>query len=71
MDQVLGLGVDTFRRHEIPDALGAKIRDREAARLDTRRYFFAMNPEVGDPWIAGGATDDYIGGAIGLAISPR
>ncbi len=41
------------------------------ARLDTRRYFFAMNPEVGDPWIAGGATDDYIGGAIGLAISPR
>ena len=49
---VLGLGVDTFRRHEIPDALRAKIRDREAARLDTRRYFFAMNPEVGDPWIA-------------------
>ena len=41
------------------------------ARLDARRYFFAMNPEVGDPWIAGGATDDYIGGAIGLAISPR
>jgi hypothetical protein len=41
------------------------------ARIDARRYFFAMNPEVGDPWIAGGATDDYIGGAIGLAISPR
>jgi hypothetical protein len=41
------------------------------ARLDARRYFFAMHPEVGDPWIAGGATDDYIGGAIGLAISPR
>lgn len=41
------------------------------ARIDTRRYFFAMNPEIGDPWIAGGATDDYIGGAIGLAISPR
>jgi len=33
MDQVLGLGVDTFRRPEIPDALRAKIRDREAARV--------------------------------------
>ena len=32
MDQVLGLGVDTFRRPEIPDALRAKIREREAAR---------------------------------------
>ena len=41
------------------------------ARLDARRYFFAMNPEPGDVWIAGGATDDYIGGAIGLSISPR
>jgi hypothetical protein len=41
------------------------------ARIDTRRYFFAMHPAIGDPWIAGGATDDYIGGAIGLAISPR
>lgn len=40
------------------------------ARVDARRYFFAMNPEVGDPWISGGATDDYIGGAIGLAVSP-
>lgn len=41
------------------------------ARLDLRRYFFAMNPEPGDPWIAGGATDQYLGGALGLAISPR
>ncbi|MBA3465374.1 MAG: hypothetical protein H0T46_35915 [Deltaproteobacteria bacterium] len=41
------------------------------ARVDLRRYFFAMNPEPGDPWIAGGATDQYFGGALGLAISPR
>lgn len=41
------------------------------ARVDLRRYFFAMNPEPGDPWIAGGATDQYVGGALGLAISPR
>jgi hypothetical protein len=41
------------------------------ARVDVRRYFFAMNPEPGDPWIAGGATDQYVGGALGLAISPR
>ena len=41
------------------------------ARVDVRRYFFAMNPEPGDPWIAGGATDQYVGGAIGLAVSPR
>lgn len=41
------------------------------ARIDLRRYFFAMNPEPGDPWIAGGATDQYLGGAIGLAVSPR
>ena len=41
------------------------------ARVDLRRYFFAMNPEPGDPWIAGGATDQYLGGALGLAVSPR
>ena len=32
MDRVFGLGVDAFRRPEIPDAMRAKIRDREAAR---------------------------------------
>ena len=41
------------------------------ARVDLRRYFFAMNPEPGDMWIAGGATDQYFGGAIGASISPR
>jgi cysteinyl-tRNA synthetase len=32
MDEVLALGVETFRRPSIPDELRAKIRDREAAR---------------------------------------
>jgi hypothetical protein len=41
------------------------------ARVDLRRYFFAMNPEPGDTWIAGGATDQYFGGALGASISPR
>jgi len=30
-----------------------------------------MNPEPGDTWIAGGATDQYFGGAIGASVSPR
>jgi len=32
MDEVLGLGVDAFRRPEIPDALRTRIREREEAR---------------------------------------
>jgi cysteinyl-tRNA synthetase len=32
MDEVLGLGVDAFRRPEIPEALRARIREREEAR---------------------------------------
>jgi cysteinyl-tRNA synthetase len=32
MDTVLGLGVDSFRRPEIPDALRARVRAREEAR---------------------------------------
>jgi hypothetical protein len=40
------------------------------ARADLRRYFFAMNPEPGDPWIVGGASDQYLGLAVGLSISP-
>jgi hypothetical protein len=38
-------------------------------RVDMRRYFFSMNPEPGDPWIAGGAVDQYLGAALGFAIS--
>ncbi len=39
--------------------------------IAARGALFSLNPEPGDPWIAGGATDDYVGGAIGVAISPR
>lgn len=39
------------------------------ARLDVRRYFFAMNPEPGDPWIAGGAIDQYLGAALGATVA--
>lgn len=35
--------------------------------FDVRRYFFSMNPEVGDPFIAGGALDQYLGYTVGAA----
>lgn len=35
--------------------------------FDVRRYFFSMNPEVGDPFIAGGALDQYLGYTLGIA----
>jgi hypothetical protein len=41
------------------------------ARADLRRYFFAMNPEVGDPYIAGGAVDQYLAIVGGLGIALR
>jgi len=43
--------------------VGIEIR----AMFDLRRYFYTMNPEVGDPWIAGGALDQYLSGSLGLA----
>lgn len=33
-----------------------------------RRYFFTMNPEVGDPWIAGGALDQRVTATFYLAV---
>lgn len=36
--------------------------------FDFRRYFFSMNPEVGDPLIAGGATDQYVSVTLGLGL---
>ncbi len=38
------------------------------ARAEVRHYFFAMNPEVGDELIAGGAVDSYLGGAVGFSV---
>jgi hypothetical protein len=34
---------------------------------DIERYFYSMNPEPGDPLVAGGAIDQFIGGRFGLA----
>jgi hypothetical protein len=39
------------------------------ARAELRHYFFAMNPEIGDTVIAGGAVDSYIGGSLGFAVA--
>jgi hypothetical protein len=39
------------------------------ARAEVRHYFFAMNPEIGDELIAGGAVDTFFGGAIGFAVA--
>jgi hypothetical protein len=35
---------------------------------EVRRYFFAINPEVGDALIVGGAVDQYASAAAGLAF---
>ncbi len=45
--------------------LGSGFEVRLAFRL--RRFFYSMNPEVGDSWIAGGALDQYLGGDLGVA----
>lgn len=33
-----------------------------------QRYWYSMNPEIGDPYIAGGALDIYVSGKLGLAF---
>ncbi|RLB54329.1 MAG: hypothetical protein DRJ42_09400 [Deltaproteobacteria bacterium] len=38
------------------------------AAFEYRRFWFTLNPEPGDPWIAGGALDNYFKGSIGLAF---
>jgi hypothetical protein len=40
------------------------------AGVDVRRYYYTMNPEPGDPWIAGGGADQYLAGALGLSWVP-
>ena len=40
------------------------------AGVDVRRYFYTMNPEPGDLWIAGGAADQYLAGSIGASWVP-
>lgn len=38
------------------------------AGFDFRRYFFSLEPQPGDPWIAGGAVDEYLSGWGGFAF---
>lgn len=40
-------------------------------RGDVRRYFFAMNPEVGDALVVGGAVDQYVAIIAGVTVSLR
>ncbi len=35
-----------------------------------RYFYFSMNPEPGDPWVAGGGFDRYWGGTIGATWRP-
>ncbi len=35
--------------------------------LDMQRYFMSMNPEVGDPYVAGGAVDQWFGATLAAA----
>jgi hypothetical protein len=52
--------------------LGAAVRIsgpfEVRAWADYRRYFFSMNPQPGDPYIAGGALDEYVTLTGALAV---
>ena len=37
--------------------------------LDLERYFYSLHPEPGDPWIAGGAVDQYVGFMLGVSYA--
>jgi hypothetical protein len=37
--------------------------------VDVERYFYALKPEPGDPLVAGGALDQFIGANIGLGYA--
>ncbi len=37
------------------------------AAFDMQRYFSSLKPEPGDPFIAGGAVDEYLGGTLEVA----
>ncbi len=68
-------GADFFPRatgRGVDGALGAAYhvgRFAFTAQLEVRHYFFAMNPEVGDPMIVGGAVDTYVGASLGAAVA--
>ena len=67
-------GADFFPRitgYGVDGALGgAYQRGRFTlfARAEVRHYFFAMNPEVGDAMIVGGAVDTFLTTTLGVAM---
>ena len=60
-----GVDVDLGVRWQATDAIAL------SAGGDLRRYFLAMNPEPGDPWIAGGALDQYLAVVARLSVAIR
>ena len=52
----LGLGVRPMAHFEI------------RLQVDYARYFFSMNPKVGDPYVAGGALDQFINGTLSANV---
>ena len=51
----------------LPIAISDRIELRIAGGYD--RYWYAMYPEIGDKWVAGGALDEYLSGTITAAIT--
>jgi hypothetical protein len=60
-----GAGVEAQLGLSVAVAAGLEVR----ALVEGRRYVFAMNPQVGDRWVAGGALDHYA--QAGLAVAYR
>ena len=56
-----GFDVRAFGGYEVSDGLDLMLG------LDLTRYFYSMNPEPGDPNVAGGALDDYLHLWLGAA----
>jgi TolB-like protein len=63
-----GHGVDLRGALALHVAAGLEVR----LALELRRMFFAMNPEPGDPWVAGGAVDQVwmAGAELGYRFGP-
>jgi hypothetical protein len=55
-------GVDMEAAVTVAGPFGLELR----AGVDLRRYFFSMNPEPGDTFIAGGAVDQYLTGSLAV-----
>ena len=43
---------------------GRATTDELRLQLEYTRYYYTMNPEVGDPYVAGGALDEFFGSQI-------